>query len=266
MRKRDPSARSARHHRDGVPGGPDPGAGDAVKAEAPKGEGTVSIRYIHEQAYAVEGARGPLSRFPIICAEPTAAPTGPHAPPTSKRLSNRLHPTAQGWRGFNNPWMAPPAEGEEEEDYLYINLLNNPERYTGYKVCAGGGDDAKFLGGGGRGSKVGGVREENVSSTQPANSNQPTHPPNQPTTDPQGEHAHRIWSAIYDTIDCAAREAGECAEARVFYRCGRCRGVAAAGGRGASLAPSHPAQVSPLARTLLIVSSPNPPPHPHPPK
>lgn len=33
-----------------------------------------------------------------------------------------------GWRGFNNPWM---AEGEEGEEYLYINLLVNPERYTG---------------------------------------------------------------------------------------------------------------------------------------
>lgn len=47
------------------------------------------------------------------------------------------------WRGYNNPWM---AEGEREEEFLYINLLTNPERYTGY----------------------------------------------------QGEHAHRIWSAIYN--------------------------------------------------------------------
>lgn len=38
---------------------------------------------------------------------------------------------SKGWRGFNNPWM---AEGEESEEYLYINLLTNPERYTGYKV------------------------------------------------------------------------------------------------------------------------------------
>jgi len=36
----------------------------------------------------------------------------------------------KGWRGFNNPWM---AEGEESEEYLYINLLANPERYTGYQ-------------------------------------------------------------------------------------------------------------------------------------
>jgi hypothetical protein len=26
------------------------------------------------------------------------------------------------------------AEGEEEEEYLYINLQANPERYTGYQV------------------------------------------------------------------------------------------------------------------------------------
>ena len=37
----------------------------------------------------------------------------------------------KGWRGYNNPWM---AEGEQEEEFLYINLLTNPERYTGYKV------------------------------------------------------------------------------------------------------------------------------------
>lgn len=37
----------------------------------------------------------------------------------------------QGWRGLDNPWM---EGGEENETYTYINLLNNPERYTGYKV------------------------------------------------------------------------------------------------------------------------------------
>ncbi len=36
-----------------------------------------------------------------------------------------------GWRGYNNPWM---AEGETDSEYSYINLLANPERYTGYKV------------------------------------------------------------------------------------------------------------------------------------
>ncbi len=40
-----------------------------------------------------------------------------------------------GWRGVNNPWM---AEGEDEEEYQYINLLVNPERYTGYKVSGAG--------------------------------------------------------------------------------------------------------------------------------
>ncbi|KIY93753.1 Endoplasmic oxidoreductin-2, partial [Monoraphidium neglectum] len=79
-------------------------------------------------------------------------------PGMKKRLQH-----LKGWRGINNPWM---AEGDDGEDYLYINLLTNPERYTGYK----------------------------------------------------GEHAHRIWKAIYDTIDCAAREAGQCTEARVFQR------------------------------------------------
>lgn len=37
----------------------------------------------------------------------------------------------RGWRGFNNPWM---HEDESDVDYSYINLLMNPERYTGYKV------------------------------------------------------------------------------------------------------------------------------------
>ena len=36
-----------------------------------------------------------------------------------------------GWRGFNNPWM---AEDDQDVDFSYINLVDNPERYTGYKV------------------------------------------------------------------------------------------------------------------------------------
>ena len=36
-----------------------------------------------------------------------------------------------GWRGFNNPWM---PDDEEDVEYSYINLQQNPERYTGYKV------------------------------------------------------------------------------------------------------------------------------------
>jgi Endoplasmic Reticulum Oxidoreductin 1 (ERO1) len=53
---------------------------------------------------------------------------------TRSRLLN-----IRGWRGFNNPWM--PLD-EEDVDFSYINLQQNPERYTGYKVtplpcCAG---------------------------------------------------------------------------------------------------------------------------------
>lgn len=35
------------------------------------------------------------------------------------------------WQGFNNPWM---AEDDQDVDFSYINLVDNPERYTGYKV------------------------------------------------------------------------------------------------------------------------------------
>eukprot|EP00879_Flechtneria_rotunda_P015861 GHRR01016588.1.p1 GENE.GHRR01016588.1~~GHRR01016588.1.p1 ORF type:complete len:419 (+),score=117.45 GHRR01016588.1:349-1605(+) len=66
-----------------------------------------------------------------------------------------------GWRGLNNPWM---AEGEDAEEFQYINLLVNPERYTGYK----------------------------------------------------GEHAHRIWSAIYN--QSCFTDGVSCSEERVFYR------------------------------------------------
>lgn len=45
---------------------------------------------------------------------------------TRSRLLN-----IRGWRGFNNPWM--PVD-EEDVDFSYINLQQNPERYTGYKV------------------------------------------------------------------------------------------------------------------------------------
>ena len=37
----------------------------------------------------------------------------------------------RGWRGLNNPWM---HEDESDVEYSYINLVANPERYTGYKV------------------------------------------------------------------------------------------------------------------------------------
>ena len=35
------------------------------------------------------------------------------------------------WRGFNNPWLPDEDAGQ---DFSYINLLANPERYTGYEV------------------------------------------------------------------------------------------------------------------------------------
>lgn len=38
---------------------------------------------------------------------------------------------SKGWRGINNPWM---ADGDHDEEFQYINLVVNPERYTGYKV------------------------------------------------------------------------------------------------------------------------------------
>ena len=39
--------------------------------------------------------------------------------------------TIPSWRGFNNPWM---AEDDQDVEFSYINLVDNPERYTGYKV------------------------------------------------------------------------------------------------------------------------------------
>jgi ERO1-like protein alpha len=77
----------------------------------------------------------------------------------------------KGWRGYHNPWM---AEGtpEEEERIQFVNLLTNPERYTGY----------------------------------------------------QGDHAHRIWRAIYSQeafsclgADCSLLHTAP-QETRVFYR------------------------------------------------
>lgn len=35
-----------------------------------------------------------------------------------------------GWRGVNNPWM---PGNDTVQDFSYINLLANPERYTGYQ-------------------------------------------------------------------------------------------------------------------------------------
>jgi ERO1-like protein alpha len=36
-----------------------------------------------------------------------------------------------GWKGLDNPWV---ADAEDHVEYSYINLLVNPERYTGYTV------------------------------------------------------------------------------------------------------------------------------------
>ena len=122
------------------------------------------------------------------------------------RVASRLR-HVRGWRGLDNPWIYNATEerraqrlrarqfgafgggggvdaaggedqrGDDEEDeeqYQYINLVANPERYTGYK----------------------------------------------------GEHAHRIWAAVYGQ-SCFASPGGpsllkaelaRCTEKRVFYR------------------------------------------------
>jgi hypothetical protein len=49
-------------------------------------------------------------------------------------IKQQLIRHGKGWRGLNNPWM---AEGEGSEEFQYINLVVNPERYTGYKVGLG---------------------------------------------------------------------------------------------------------------------------------
>jgi hypothetical protein len=49
-------------------------------------------------------------------------------------IKQQLIRHGKGWRGLNNPWM---AEGEGSEEFQYINLVVNPERYTGYKVGVG---------------------------------------------------------------------------------------------------------------------------------
>eukprot|EP00878_Enallax_costatus_P018555 GHUV01019537.1.p1 GENE.GHUV01019537.1~~GHUV01019537.1.p1 ORF type:complete len:338 (+),score=73.13 GHUV01019537.1:273-1286(+) len=76
-------------------------------------------------------------------------------------IKQQLIKHSKTWRGINNPWM---AEGDESEEFQYINLVVNPERYTGYK----------------------------------------------------GEHAHRIWSAIYN--QSCFNDGVFCTEERVFYR------------------------------------------------
>lgn len=37
----------------------------------------------------------------------------------------------QGWKGLDNPWL---PELDADVEFSYINLLVNPERYTGYTV------------------------------------------------------------------------------------------------------------------------------------
>ncbi len=47
-------------------------------------------------------------------------------PATRKQLGQ-----IPGWRGFNNPWL---PDDDQAVDFSYVNLVENPERYTGYKV------------------------------------------------------------------------------------------------------------------------------------
>ena len=47
-------------------------------------------------------------------------------PMTTKQLGQ-----IPAWRGFNNPWL---PDDDQAVDFSYVNLLENPERYTGYKV------------------------------------------------------------------------------------------------------------------------------------
>ncbi len=54
-------------------------------------------------------------------------------------VNRELDPTTRqqlgqvpGWRGLNNPWL--PDDDDQAVDFSYVNLLENPERYTGYKV------------------------------------------------------------------------------------------------------------------------------------
>jgi ERO1-like protein alpha len=37
----------------------------------------------------------------------------------------------QGWKGLDNPWL---PELDKDVQFSYINLMVNPERYTGYAV------------------------------------------------------------------------------------------------------------------------------------
>ena len=40
-----------------------------------------------------------------------------------------------GWQAIANPWFGGEApEVDRDEDYFYVNLLANPERFTGYEV------------------------------------------------------------------------------------------------------------------------------------
>ena len=51
-----------------------------------------------------------------------------------RSLSSRAEEQLQalpGWKGLDNPWL---PEADDSVEYSYINLLVNPERYTGYTV------------------------------------------------------------------------------------------------------------------------------------
>ena len=119
----------------------------------------------------------------------------------------RLHSVAD-WRGLNNPWM---PNDEEDVQYSYINLRQNPERYTGYQVrvvrmSASGRDTSSFW----LACRTFTCRclfQELWRAVETS------------ACCVQGETATRIWEAIYSQ-SCFTNisDPDTCTERRVFYR------------------------------------------------
>lgn len=121
-----------------------------------------------------------------------------------------------GWRGYNNPWM---LEEETDSEYSYINLLANPERYTGYKVIAKplkGGFSCEELP-----APLGFVAAAMTHVMHPTGLLRlgSLRAEKCGCLHMQGEHAHRVWNLIYSqSCFTDVMQPDVCTERKVFYR------------------------------------------------
>lgn len=154
----------------------------------------------------------------------------------SNPATNQQLGQISNWRGFNNPWL---PDDDQAVDFSYVNLVENPERYTGYKVswlqihCRGRGiphalaSCLLYL----MCSRMLQMLGHQLCPIASCGVSLDSWLANNAMIEAacswiggrgdvvQGEHPHRVWNQIY-SHSCfqGMTNASECTEQRVFYK------------------------------------------------